>query len=45
MLWKYIIAILLVSFSLRMYFVCYNFILNVFNNVALCNYKENTIEC
>lgn len=21
------------------------FIRNVFNNVALCNYKENTIEC
>lgn len=28
-----------------MYFVCYNFIRNVFNNVALCNYKKNTIEC
>lgn len=27
-----------------MCFVCYNLIRNVFNNVALCNYKKNTIE-
>ena len=25
--------------------IFYNFIRNVFNNVALCNYKKNTIEC